>query len=447
MSFEMEGLPIHTRSVLFDTDRRLDHGEEKDGSVSSDVSLSDKTQRYHLAKDVGESDGCRIFLVHDQDLKRLLVMKMVPVHHPRFPRYLEEVQIMGQLGHPHIGEIHEMGQFNKEIFYWTAPHVPGHSLFKTLEGLRKGEAETVAAYSLIRLVSILHKISLAVAYAHSQGVIHRNICPKNVWLGDHGEVLLRGWSTAKVVQEGEIETDREAPLTQLREMIGDPLYISPEQVTGQELGPATDVYSLGVVLYEILTLRRPFEGSMVEVLTAQAQEEPVMPTTLETGREIPSELEWSCMQALEKSPEKRHPSVTDLAHELRLWLDVESDKLKRHAKAEEWVRQGECLLEELKKQDSGEAQQEVDAERFRKIHQIESVFLRALGADPNHPKARQLLAEHYYSQYREAERAQDLSWKRHARRMVERYDDGRLMTRLQKGGADDSGGDPRVALE
>ena len=205
-------------------------------------------------------------------------------------RFIEEAQVTGQLEHPNIIPVHELGVDEQDQLYYTMKFVRGVTLKKVLELLAAGDAGTVEKYPLSALLTIFQKVSDAIAFAHSKGVIHRDIKPDNIMLGDFGEVLVLDWGLAKVmakrpapapasdVARSAIRSARVtgAPKagqvaifpTMPESIVGTPQYMAPEQARGEAeiLDQRADIYALGGLLYYVLTLRPSVTGASVDAI-------------------------------------------------------------------------------------------------------------------------------------------------------------------------------------
>jgi serine/threonine-protein kinase len=187
---------------------------------------------------------------------------------------------------------------------------------------------------------IVANVARAVQHAHERGVLHRDLKPANILLDSAGEPRVADFGLARI--EG-----LDATLTHSGLVLGTPAYMSPEQATGKskDLTTASDIYSLGAVLYELLTNRPPFTGnSSVAVLRRVAEEEPARPTTIKRG--IDSDLETICMRCLEKEPTARYRSMLALAGDLERWLKGEPILARRVRAAErvwKWARRHPAL--------------------------------------------------------------------------------------------------------
>ncbi|MFC2173612.1 serine/threonine-protein kinase [Acidobacteriota bacterium] len=246
--------------------------------------------KYQVLKPLGQGGMGSVHLVCDRDLKRNVALKMIiGGNGTRQARFLEEAQVMGQLQHPNILPVHELGLAEENKLYYTMPEVRGQTLQTILDGLAAGDGETKKKYSLTRLIQIFIQVAQAMSYAHDKGVVHRDIKPSNIMVGEHGEVQVIDWGLSKVVVEKDLKIESGGPLTETGVVVGTPYYMAPEQASGEEVDARTDIYALGVLLYEMLTLERPFEGSQIEVLAASLREKesPLPGSPTGTGASMP----------------------------------------------------------------------------------------------------------------------------------------------------------------
>jgi serine/threonine protein kinase len=241
-------------------------------------------------------------------------------------RFIREAKITGQLEHPSITQVHELGRRSDGSLYYTMKLVRGRTLAKAMD-----ECEALSD----RLKMLPHIVDLcnAVAYAHSRHVIHRDIKPANVMIGDYGETVIVDWGLAKVLEaqeeESAPEVDPDAATvmgvrddtpgagheTRAGELLGTPVYMSPEQARGLVANERSDIYSLGAVLYELLTGRAPFTGNSVnEIITQVIHDEPASPRSM--NRKIQEDLSLVCMKAMAKKAGDRFDSAKEFADEL-----------------------------------------------------------------------------------------------------------------------------------
>lgn len=213
-------------------------------------------------------------------------------------RFVQEAAVLGKLEHPNIVPIHDLGRDSEGALYYTMKLVKGRTLQAIIDDLRHEEKEALEHYTLDRLLTIFRKVCDALSFAHASNIIHRDLKPENVMVGEFGEVLVMDWGIAKALGEFGIEEpsgtvnphsmSSTSSLTATLEgaVMGTPNYMSPEQAMGKvnELDERSDIFSLGGILYAILTLRPPVEGKDVyEVLEKVQAANITAPTTFGTG--------------------------------------------------------------------------------------------------------------------------------------------------------------------
>ncbi len=248
-------------------------------------------------------------------------------------RFCDEARITAQLRHPNIVPAFEVVKEAKGGPFYTMPFVEGPTLSDAVRDFhaqrQQGKAGVV---ELRRLLTILVTVCNAIDYAHNRGVLHRDLKGLNVILGKHGEVFVLDWGLAKVAGAPQRENfDPVVPATRAPHaetrpgtQLGTPAYMAPEQAAGQvdEIDRRTDVYALGVILYEILTGRLPFEETDWAWLSRQIiHDAPPSPRWIE--RDVPAPLEQVCLKALKKKKDERYAGAGELAKEIQRWLDDE----------------------------------------------------------------------------------------------------------------------------
>lgn len=413
-------------------------GEESTpGQVAQDPLPDD---RYRIMRTLGEGGMGRVYLVYDSDLKREVALKVIRAERSALlrERFLEEAQVLGQLEHPNIVPIHDLAYIGSGRMYCTMRYVRGYSLQEVIRALRDGEAEATRTYSLTRLMQIFLQVTQAASYAHAKGVVHRDLKPANVMLGEHGEVQVLDWGLAKVLDPRVVVTDSHLHNTREGQILGTPAYMAPEQIGCTNVDTRADVYALGVILYELLTLRLPITGaSPRETLTALLTQKPVPPRELVTDRDVPSQLEEVCMRALEKDPADRQRNAREIATAVQGWLEAEADRTRRHELAEEKAAQGRKLLQAYHELQLELARLESAVERERKqfkswqsvdekasLYEAEdrtmaarrkltetasdvvAVLTEALGFERENRTALELLADYYWDRFQDAEARQ-----------------------------------------
>ena len=248
----------------------------------------------------------------DTNLGRRVVLKMLRKELRDDPvelrRLIREARITAQLSHPATVPMYELGQNDDGDWFFAMKKIDGWTLFEIIVGLAQRQEPIEEKFDLNRLLSIFTQVGDALIYAHARGVIHRDIKPENIIVGMFGEVTLIDWGAAKVwgmPNDGDESTAGDRG--------GTPLYMSPEQVTGNRMvDERSDVYSLGVVMYEMLCQREPFRGAKIgDTFDNIVNKEPESPRSVAPHRFIPIVLEEICLRAMQKNPGDRYQSVSD----------------------------------------------------------------------------------------------------------------------------------------
>jgi serine/threonine-protein kinase len=292
--------------------------------------------RLHATGGIG-----RVWLARDGDLGRDVALKELRPERADDPafraRFLQEAQITGQLEHPGIVPVYELARRpdDRQPFY-TMRFIRGRTLSEAAAAYhRKRAAGEPDPLDLVGLLNAFVTVCNTVAYAHSRGVLHRDLKGENIVLGDFGEVVVLDWGLAKLQDRPDGEPG--APVVALDDglgsgsggtvqgqALGTPAYMAPEQASGRPdlIDCRTDVHGLGAVLYEILTGRPPFTGPDTKaVLRRVCEEDPAPPRQL--NPEAPPALEAVCLRALAKRPAGRYGSAVELAQEVQGWQDVQ----------------------------------------------------------------------------------------------------------------------------
>jgi serine/threonine-protein kinase len=250
-------------------------------------------------------------------------------------RLLREARVTAQLQHPGTVPVYEIGDDDYWGVYFTMKRISGENFFEVLKRIARKDEATMAAFPISRRVEIVIQTCQALAYAHARGVIHRDVKPENIWVGNFGEVVLLDWGVAKVwghpddnepVRQSTLAVDPSTESeNQLRTLTGGgqrpgtPLYMSPEQVDGKRsIDERSDMFSVGVVLYEALALREPFRGQNIDETfqnIKHAQIEPPSERSPDAG--ISPELDPIVMRALQKRPTDRFQMMRDLIAALK----------------------------------------------------------------------------------------------------------------------------------
>jgi len=260
--------------------------------------------RYRIEREIGRGGMATVFLAHDVKHDRAVAIKVL---HPDLAatlgpeRFLLEIKVAARLNHPHIVPLHDSGQAGS-LLYYVMPFVEGESLRARMA--RSGPLSVEDA------VEIARDVASALDYAHRQQVVHRDIKPENVMMHE-GEAMVTDFGIAKAVRAAGAES-----ITQTGVAIGTPAYMSPEQASGErEPDGRSDIYSLGCMLYEMLTGQQPFVGPTAQaMITKRFLEPPPSARAHRTG--VPEDLDRAVKKAMARAPEDRYETAAMLAHAL-----------------------------------------------------------------------------------------------------------------------------------
>lgn len=349
------------------------------GSLDSATSIQPKlrppvtsellSNRYQMLENIGKGGMGEVFLAFDTACGRKIALKKIRsdlLDHPQIRhRFLKEAHITCQLTHPAIIPIYSI-QAAQLSAYYTMPFVEGETLKqiirKTRQQEKKGEKLDHIGGSIPALMRIFITICQAVAYAHSKGVLHRDLKPENIIIGKYGEVLILDWGLAKYIHTSQpdeeekpfspsIPQPKNVAITRLGKVVGTVAYMAPERALGQPATIQTDIYSLGVILYQLLTLKPPFKrGTLGEFRKSMAKEEWTDPVLAAPYRDVPRMLARVTERCLSRDPQERYNSVDQLIHDLENYLEGRSEWFhiaELHVKGkEDWEFQEHVLIAE-----------------------------------------------------------------------------------------------------
>jgi tRNA A-37 threonylcarbamoyl transferase component Bud32 len=318
-------------------------------------------ERYTLTRLHAQGGLGQVWLALDGDLNRQVALKELRPERGADPilaaRFLEEAKVTGQLEHPGIVPVYELARRSSDGQpFYTMRFIRGRTLAEAASDYhRKREAGQAGPLDRAALLNAFVGVCNAVAYAHSRGVIHRDLKPQNVVLGDFGEVIVLDWGLAKLVGRPEeaaafssvaLDAVEGHAATMPGQVLGTPSYMPPEQAEGAAVTHKSDVYGLGAILFEILAGRPPFEGSDTrELLRRVVVEPPARPRDVVPA--TPRALDEVCLKALAKVPADRYASAAELAGEVERFLADEPVAAYREplaARAGRWMRRRRTLV-------------------------------------------------------------------------------------------------------
>ena len=390
-------------------------------------------------------------------------------------RFLAEARIIAQLQHPGIIPVHDVGELASGQPYSTMREVQGHPLREAIEAVHGastpevwGEAAVVGQeqrWTLRRLLAALRRACEAVAYAHSRGVIHRDLKPDNIMVGAFGEVLVMDWGVALVLDQG-APSFADDPIVGIPTLsgglVGTPAYMPFEQAdAGRLVSPRSDIYALGATMYHLLAGQPPYTGEPTEVRRRLLAGGPPPPRS-RGGPPIPEELSEACMAAMAREPEDRLASATELAESITAWLEgarmrdraleivARADRLRPEvSRLREQARslrtEASTILAEVRphepasrkregwdRQDAAEA---LERDAALKDQQYHETLRTALHYVRDLPEAHDRLADYHAARHAEAEALRDAQEAELQERLLRVHDRGRYAAYLRGEGA------------
>ncbi len=469
------GAALRGNSVLKSVQDLL---RDQSGSSSLSDALSvpsdDQTGKYIVEREIGRGGMGQVYLAFDRDLRRSIAVKVLQDKFLKDPdkltRFLEEAQITGQLEHPGIPPIHELSVSDDQQVFFTMKLLKGRTLKEILRDLHIGGRDIKKKYSRARLLQILLGVCHAIHFAHEKGVIHRDIKPDNIMLGDYGEVQLMDWGLAKVISSSgeytqeeideveQVETVRsEGHLDTIDNTIqGTLLYMAPEQARGGAVDLRADIYALGATLYEILTFQPIRSGDSVEDLLEEARMGLVTPPRDRAPRlKIPEALDEICMNALEYHPDDRYESALEMAEAIQVYLDGTAEERRRRAEAGQLFEEARGVLRELHEErqeelrlkeqnhqleeEAGDFPSREHKSRLRELRTLieeaslqaarlytraQTLLSSAIANDADHGPARRALGELYLERFHQAEKERNPSDAIFYQGLIEQINDG-----------------------
>jgi len=272
----------------------------------------------------------------DENLGRTVVMKTLQ---PQFQnletyqkRFLREARVTAQIPHPCTIPVYELSRDSEGNAYFTMKKLRGRDLSDILDKIAEGHQETIEKYPLDNLINVLVHCAQCLAFAHNQGVVHRDMKPANIMIGDYGEIMVLDWGLAKVWDMADDdEVDKlirsgqqtiSGRLTGRGDVQGTPFYMSPEQaVETGDVDERTDIYNMGIVLFEVLTNQSYMSGKSFKEIKRKLLEDPLRsPVSVAPKNRIPPELNAICVKALQRTPADRYQKMSQMENDLRNYL-------------------------------------------------------------------------------------------------------------------------------
>lgn len=345
---------VETLASFYDTGSDELSEREKKSLTPILNSLHDNVSRYREIEQIAEGGEKRVILTHDHQLDRRVAMaRAVRDESPaELEQFLREARLTANLAHPNIMPVYNMGLDEAEMPFFTMELIPGDGLKAIVKKLRAGDEAYRREYPIESLLEVFIKVCDAIAYAHSRDVLHLDIKPDNIQVGEFGEVIVCDWGLARVTSapEGDGGTDSESldgdvlnDMTLSGTLKGTPGFMAPEQTEAYgEKTTRTDVYALGALLYNLLTYELPVAGkSANEVIQNTRAGKIIPPRRRRPDRRVPRSLVAVMMKALSLNPADRYQNVLALRREVSRYLSGHPTRAERAG----WITKTSLLLQ------------------------------------------------------------------------------------------------------
>jgi len=428
------------------------------------------SDRYRIIEKLGQGGAGIVYKAIDRSLNRELALKTLRDEladdRGMLDRFVHEAQVVAQLAHPAIVPVHDLGQLPDGRWFLTMMEIRGSTfreLVSRIHKARQGASfiPTDDGWTLRRAIEAFRTVCEAIAFAHRKSVIHRDLKPDNIMVGDFGEVHVLDWGLALVMDDGEasapealesIETgswDLDRVSTRHGVVVGTPAYMPPEQARADRsaMGPWSDVWSLGAILYALLYGRAPYRGTANEVLELVQERPPRAPKTVP----VPAPLVDIWKRCTRMDPKERYPDARAVAQAIGRWLEgslarekalelvddarslleVHRDAKDRADRARERARAALVTLRpsaDLATKETAWALEDAAQKRQEEVDgmvfDISTKCRLAMAQVPDLPEARSILANLYRARAEEAETHGDRVAAREYRALLAAYDDG-----------------------
>jgi eukaryotic-like serine/threonine-protein kinase len=336
-------------------------------------------ERYETRDALGEGGMGEVRLARDRLIGREVAMKLVRTDHAARndlrQRFIREVRVQGQLEHPAIVPVYDFGLDARGDVFFTMRRVRGSTLAEIVDRLRANDEPTEKEHTRHKLLGAFVRVCLAVSFAHERGVVHRDLKPANIMLGGFGEVYVLDWGLAKVrgasrsiepmstsqpkLDIGE-SSSGDSGTTASGSVVGTPQYMAPEQMKGEDIDVRADVYSLGAILFELLTLEPLHgDGTIAETLKRAIQGADARASVRTPHRKVPPELEAICVRATGLARDARYANARELANAVDAYLAGDRDMELRRELARSHLELARAAAERARQDDGAPSDRSV----------------------------------------------------------------------------------------